>query len=157
VPILPPLGGFCAIFDFRDFHTCIFWTTSSNKGWKRKSTPNEGERPGNVLGATRHPKWSQDVLRPDFHKFPNDYRRMLLVFGLFFIDVRWILDKVEKGVRFDFIVFRVPRISLTSSLSHPQASAQRNARKRLDDHSIIQPTQRYAKHIHNLTGRRHRP
>ena len=36
------------------------------------------ERPWNVLGATRDPKWSQDAPRPDVHRFWTDFRRMLV-------------------------------------------------------------------------------
>jgi hypothetical protein len=59
VPILPPPGGFGAIFDFWDFQKGIFWPTFSRKNRHVATPPNAGKR----LESDRVDPWRD--LRPN--------------------------------------------------------------------------------------------
>ena len=56
MPILPPPGGFGAIFDFQDVQKGTIWAPFSRTNPTFSLTPSSGRRPGTVLGATRDPK-----------------------------------------------------------------------------------------------------
>ena len=56
VPILPPPGGFGAIFDFRDFQKGTLWTTMLTKNLTNCIRESSWECPWKVLGAIHDPK-----------------------------------------------------------------------------------------------------